>query len=38
MRMDLGGRAQTLMDMRVSQAAEYKFVKEQYEMLMKYAL
>jgi len=36
--MDMGHRANILMDMRVSQAAEYKYVKDQYEMLMKYGL
>lgn len=36
--MDLGKQAQALMDMRVSQAAEYKHIEERYERLMKFAL
>jgi len=38
LRIDIGARAQVLMDMRLSQAAEYKSLKEHYDNLMKYGL
>lgn len=38
MRMDLSNRANLLLDMRISQAAEFKHIKEHYDFLMKYAL
>ncbi len=38
MRMDMGNRAEVIMDMRVAIAAEFKHAEAKYRELMKYAL